>query len=190
MDSGRGKTRGQSAIDFITSYGFVLLFLTIAVYVIFRLGVFGTPPTATYCYSYQPINCVAYSINSSTGVLSAAISQSSGGTMNITGAACSSVQNSTKVGPYYGNVNLLPDNTLGTSYANFYPPSNALANGIVVYTGSTVDISVYCYNGGGIATGPLGSAFTGFLYLNYTFSNLPTLHHNIQESAAITAKYT
>ena len=64
---------------------------------------------------------------------------------------------STSPGPMFGNINV----GFNTVTASQYYPNYALANGILLYTGNTMNLTVYCYGGSGQATGPLGSAFAG-----------------------------
>lgn len=179
-----GRTKGQSAIDYISTYGFALLIISIAIYAAFEIGIFNYANSPSYCYTTSPFSCGAYAINT-VGVMAVAISQTSGGIVNITGAACSAVPNTTRVGPKYGNANVLGYN----SVPQFYP-NNALQHGLVLNPGIVQVLYVNCYNGNlGIATGAIGAGFNGYLWLNYTYSNLPAGYHNIERVASISTKY-
>lgn len=177
--------RAQSAIDFITSYGFVILIIAIAVYVVFQLGVFNYSASPQYCYSSFPFSCLAYAI-STNGVLAIVLSQSSGGILNVSGLACATSSNTTKVGPEFGNANVLPYK----AKPGFYP-NPELNNGIVMYPGTQTLLYTNCYGGSGLPlVGSIGAPFTGYLWVNYTFSGLPSSYHNIGEAVTINVKYT
>ncbi|MDE1865281.1 MAG: hypothetical protein KGH94_01420 [Candidatus Micrarchaeota archaeon] len=182
----RWAKRSQAAIDFISSYGFALLIIAISVYVVLQLGVFNYSVSPQYCYSEQPFTCIAYSVNS-IGDLTVLISQSSGGVLKITGAACSTVPSTARIGPNYGNVNVVPYNTISGS--STYYPNSALSSPILVYSGSSSLLYVNCYTGGGLASAATGSTFTGYLWLNYTFSGLPSTYHYVSRAASLNVKY-
>jgi hypothetical protein len=170
----------------VSSYGFALLIIAISIYAVFQLGVFSYSSSPQFCYSNSPFSCVAYSLNT-TGGLTIAISQSSGGVLTITGAACGTTPNTTKIGPRFGNVNILPDSGSG---ATFYP-NNKLSGGVTIYPGATSVIYLTCYGGNsGAAVGPIGNTFSGYIWLNYTFSGLPSTYHYIANAATMNVKYT
>jgi hypothetical protein len=182
------RGRSQAAIDFISSYGFALLIITIAVYVVFQLGVFNYSASPQYCYPEQPFNCIAYSINTS-GSLTMFISQSSGGILTITGAACSTTPNTTKVGPLYGNVNINPDS--GVANTPYYPNNKFPSGGVTIPSGSSALLYVNCYGGNiGKATSAIGNTFTGYLWLRYTFSGLPSTYNYVSRAASLNIKYS
>ncbi len=180
-----GTVRSQAAVDFISSYGFALLIVAMSVYVVFQLGVFNYSNSPQYCYSQQPFSCLAYQVNS-TGSLTVLISQSSGGIMTITGAACSTVPNTIRVGPQYGNVNIAP----ATGANAIYYPNTKLSSPIVLYSGSSTLLYVNCYTGAGIIKSSIGSTFTGYLWVSYTFSGLPSTYNSVARAASLSTKYT
>jgi len=178
----RRAAKAQAAIDFISTYGFVILIIAITIYAVLQLGVFNYAASPQYCYSQYPFSCIAYSLNTSGGLV-VVISQNSGGVMNITGVACSSVPNTTRIGPKYGNV-MVGANTV------FYP-NNVIANGITLYPGAQATIYAKCYsNNLGPSTSVIGGTFTGYLWVKYTFSELPSTYNNIGQMATINVKYT
>ena len=178
--------RAQSSIDFISSYGFVILIIAVVIYAVLQLGVFNYSASPPYCYPQSPFSCMAYSINTS-GAIAIVLSQSSGGILNITGAACSTSPNTTRVGPRYGNVKVLP---YGAAPPGAYP-NGGLANGMVLYPGQRAALQVECYGSNlGPARSSLGQTFTGYVWVNYTFSGLPSGYHNLAQAAAVNIKYT
>ncbi|MGC8622468.1 MAG: hypothetical protein ACP5SJ_02990 [Candidatus Micrarchaeia archaeon] len=177
------SARSQAALDFMVSYGIAIMIITIALYIIFSLGVFNPKLASQQCTPSPSFICLSYSINK-TSSFSIILSQSTGGTMYITGVACSSAVNSTSNIPAYGNVHVLP-----YSLAPQYYPNNALQNGAYLYSDNETLLQVFCYNSKGKAASSLGYTFTGYLWINYTFSNLPSVHY-ISKVASFTASYT
>lgn len=180
----RRTGRSQAAVDFMTSYGFAMLIIAIALYTVFQLGVFNYSSSPQYCYSESPFACLAYSINT-VGTLTVLVSQSSGGILTITGAACGTTPNTTRIGPRFGNVNVKP-----YAVAQDFYPNNKLSSAMSLYSGASNVLYVNCYgNAFGPAGAPIGSTFTGYLWLNYTFSGLPSTYHYVSRAASINVKY-
>lgn len=175
--------KSQAGVDYITSYGFVILFIAIAAYVVLQLGVINYRVEPEYCNPSPYINCVAYTINT-IGAMTLIMSQSTGGIMDINGAACSSAINSTGNNPEFGNVNVVHY----TATNNYYPNAQ-FSNSVVLYPGKEVELTLYCYNAGGVANSNLGDVFTGYLWLNYTYSELPPTSNDIWEVASVSIKY-
>jgi hypothetical protein len=173
--SGKGRRigSGQAAMDFMMSYGIALLIIGVAVYVVFQIGIFTPILAPNECTAASSFSCRYYSL-SSNGLLTLDLSQATGGTMNITGVACSSGINATLNRPEYGNINVISE-TQGN---------------VTIYSGSSGIIHVYCYNGYGVAHGSIGSTFTGYVWINYTISNLPNTMHNINKIVSFTTQYS
>ncbi|MGC9190949.1 MAG: hypothetical protein ACP5FR_03505 [Candidatus Micrarchaeia archaeon] len=175
----------QASMDFLISYGIAILIILVALYVVYKIGIFNATLVPVYCTPTPPFACNLAQINTN-GVLTISMVQAAGGAINITGIACSSAVNSTENGPKYGNVYV-------KSYkaAPQYYPNNALQNGLVVYPSSVFVLSTYCYNSGsGIATASLGNTFNGYVWLNFTYSGLPQSMHNVETVAIFSSKYS
>ncbi len=176
--------KAQASIDMLISYGIAILIVTIALYVVLQLGLFNTQLAPSYCESSSYFVCSEAAITPS-GNLTIIFSQSTGGTINITGIACASEPNSTINGPKYGNFHVLP-----YKKASQYYPDSMLANGLMVYPSGTATASVNCYAGGGIAKGGVGNAYSGYVWINYTISALPTTYHSVQQVILFSEKYS
>ena len=172
--------KAQAAVDFMMSYGIALIIIFIAVSIVYKVSVVSPVFSSSSCTAAPGFECEAYSLNAVNGILTIQLSQATGGTIIITGAACASQPNSIGNNPAYGNVRVA--NTIA-----YYPPYNAPTNGITVYSSGIATMMMYCYSGGGIATGQLGAGYTGFLWINYTVPNYGTL---TQEVATLNMKYT
>jgi len=177
------RLKAQASVDFLMSYGIAIIIIVIAVAVIYKVGVLNPTAAPVSCTPSPGFSCSLFSINT-TGAMSIYIAQATGGPITVNGIACSASQNATGILPAYGNIHVTPS-------PSYYPynayPNNALANGIVVYSGSGHMFYTNCYNAGGIANGSLGDAFYGFIWLNYS---MPGYGSTIQKIASFTVKYT
>lgn len=171
--------RAQAAIDFMMSYGLALIIIFIAVAVIYKVSVLSPALAVSSCTASPGFACEAYALNTN-GVLTLQLSQATGGTVTVNGAACASTPNSIGNNPAYGNVGVTPT-------AAFYFGTNSPGTGINLYSGSSNTLNLYCYGQAGIATGTLGNGFTGFVWLNYT---VPNFGNTIQEVANLDLRYT
>jgi hypothetical protein len=176
--------KAQAALDMLISYGIAILIISIAIYVVLQLGIFNNRLAPTYCNAAPSFICDGVSINT-TGEMTIIFAQSTGGTLNITGIACSNLANTTSIGPKYGNFNV-------SSYKKapqFYPTSQ-LQNGLILYSSNQTRLYVYCYSGPSVAKSNLGNSYTGYVWINYTINTLPNNFHNVQQVISFSAKYT
>ena len=171
--------KAQAAVDFMMSYGIALIIIFIAVAVIYKVSVLSPALASSTCTASPGFACDAFILNRS-GILTLQLAQATGGTITINGVACSSLPSSSGNNPAYGNVYVANTPT-------YYFGTNSPGTGINLYSGSSNTLVLYCYSGGGIATGMLGNGFTGFVWLNYT---VPGYGNVIQQVANIDAKYT
>lgn len=175
--------RAQAALDFLISYGIAIVIITAALFIIANLGAFNATISPESCTPAPSFSCVSYSLNT-TGALSVVLLQATGGTITISGVACSAGVNSTGNAPATGNVHVLPDS--GASAV--YYPANAIQNPSLPTSNATL-VSAYCYRAGGAkASGALGNTFTGYIWLNYSYSNLPG--YTVEQVASFSVKYT
>ncbi len=168
------------------SYGMALIIISVALLAVAQLGVFNPLLTPTFCDATPSFACVAAAIKAN-GMLTILLSQATGATMNVIGASCSRLANTVSVpGPMYGNLNVGYNSVTESQYY----PSTALANGLLLYTGNTMNLTVFCYGGSGLATGSLGGSFSGTVWLNFTITSLPNSANNVVQVATFTEKYT
>lgn len=177
-----GGPRAQFALDFMISYGLVIITVAIAIYVIYELGVFNPQVAPSYCNAAPSLTCSSFAITTN-GILTFLMSQSLGSSITITGIACSTQINSTGNGPKYGNVNLLGS-------ASFYP-TNGFTKGAVLTDTQPQVFSVYCYgSSAGIPiNGLLGTNFVGYVWINYTYSGLPSSYAVVQQALTISTPF-
>jgi len=176
------KIRAQAAVDFMLSYGLAFLVILIAVAVIFKTGLLNPLVVPATCSPFPGFGCSQYSINTTTGILTFTFSQATGGTITINGFSCSNRKNVTGDKPQYGNIFV-------TGNAIFYPSNSNPANIITSLPTTTSEtLKMYCYGSSGRATGNLGNAYFGYIWLNYTISGYTGAF--VQEIASFTAKYS
>ncbi len=180
------RTKLQSAMDFMISYSIVFLVLIIVIYVILELGIFNPQFVPQQCTAAPSFSCGSYAMFTN-GTFTFILSQSVGGTLNITGIACASSVNVSGTGPAYGNVYVLPYNT---PKGQPYYPSSSYANGILVAPAQSQLIGVSCYNSFGLATGKINSQFSGYVWINYTYSNLPQGFYHAEQVVSFSTVYT
>lgn len=171
--------RAQAAVDFMMSYGIALIIIFMAVAVIYKVSILSPALATSTCTASAGFSCEAFALNSN-GILTLQLSQATGGTITINGAACSSLPSSTGNLPAYGNLQV--SNTV-----TYYVGTNTIGTGINVYSDSSNTLVIYCYSVSGVATGSLGNGFTGFVWLNYT---VPGYGGITQQVASLSLKYT
>ena len=184
MKNKRPYVRAQAALDFIMSYGVAILIITLALYIVFELGIFNPNLQVSQCTPNVGFGCESYAIFSN-GTLYTIISQDTSTTLNITAAACSTNINTTTNAPEYGNTHLLSYDAAPVFY-----PDNSLMNGLESYSGNVFTLRLNCYDSQGVASSQLGGPFVGYVWLNYTSSGLPNTEHQITRVIEFTTKYT
>lgn len=177
--------KAQAATDFMVSYGMAFVVIAVTLYIVFHLAFFNQRLAPTYCTASPSFSCTAYTLNK-TGAFIVVLSQAAGGTVNINAAACSSSVNAIGDAPAYGNVNVITY-TYGSKY---YPSNSNLQSTLSIPSGSLAMFKANCYNEKGIATGQAGSAFTGYLWINYTYSLLPSANSVVQRVISFSAKFS
>ena len=179
------KVKSQAALDFMSAYGIVFIVLMIVSYVAFHFMFSNQALAPSYCNAVPSFSCVAYALSSS-GALSVLLSQATGGTVIINAASCSSSVNAIGDFPQYGNVNLLPY----SSGPQYYPANSGLQSPLTIYSGSQAVFTANCYTNTGLARGTTGTAITGYLWINYTYSNLPSTDNTILRVIQFSTKFS
>ena len=177
------EKRLQAAVDFLMSYGIAFLIIIIAIAVIYKISLFNTELIPTSCTPYPGFSCSQYSI-ATNGLMYITLAQATGSKLLLHGVACSSSANTINNNPAYGNIHV--DGESAYYPSGFYSVGE-LSTGISMYSGSSSALEAYCYDGQGIASGPLGSGFLGYVWVNYT---IPGYNSVITKAVALSMKYT
>jgi Na+/H+-translocating membrane pyrophosphatase len=134
--------KAQSAIEYLTTYGWAIMIVAIALTVMFYFGVFSPGRFVnTQCIFPADFSCLS-SFMSTNGVIIVNIQQSTMYTINITAYGC----------------NTQP----------VYTTMTTPANQITVAIGANKTLSVQCYNSTNAFSGSVGALFKGYVILNYT----------------------
>ena len=180
------------------TYGWAILIIAVVLGILFLLGVFnGTALLGNHCLTEVGFSCQSATFNT-YGYLNMTLGQGTGQTIYIRALACASTASSTGypaygltsvASSYLGATGTsVPSVNAGSSTPiTPYPEtvngkavtSNTMtgSNGIAVTSGSTFVVTLPCYNGNAtsgstvdnvIAVLPLGQAFTGQVWINYT----------------------
>jgi hypothetical protein len=173
------RLRAQAAVDFILSYGIALIIIVIAVSIIYKTNIVSPSLTTTACSPSAGFSCDFFAL-SHNGILTVQMSQATGGEIVIKGVACSSQINATGNRPEYGNVYV----TNGISY---YPTGWSPSTGIPVFSDAGNTMILNCYSSAGLAKGPLGNTYLGYVWMNYS---VPGYGNLTQIVATVNAKYT
>jgi hypothetical protein len=134
----------QSAIEFLTTYVWAILVITLALAALFGAGVLNSGSYgggSSKCLVSSDFYCLNATL-SSTGNLVLIFGQSTSSPLYVTTIACNSVA--------------LP----GNAFAYAYP-------GIFLPIGGNFTASVQCYSNGAPFSGKLGAPYSGYLTLTY-----------------------
>jgi len=144
------STMAQSAIEYLITYGWMILVTAVILAALFGMGIFSPGEFGgEMCILPGGLSCISYQM-AHNGMLTLNLQQVTQSPINITAIGCTS-------------------NTTFISMNAFQP-------NIYMPIGSNYTFSVTCYTQNGIPfSGTVGSIFSGSLILNYTdtLSGLP-----------------
>lgn len=147
--AGLGRARrAQGAIEFLTTYGWAIMIIVLALAVMYTTGILnpGSYGTATSkCTMPADFYCQNATL-SSTGNLVFTIGQSTSAPIYVTAIGCNSVVST------------------GNMFSYAYP-------GIFLPIGSNFTTYVQCYSGGTKFSGAVGALYGGYLILTYNNIN-------------------
>lgn len=136
----------QSAMEYLITYGWAILIISIVLAALFSLGVFNPSQFAGQeCVLSSGFSCLSYLLFPN-GTLSLNLLQSSGKAVNITSLGCDTIET--------------------TSY--MHAPNNPPSNQVYMPIGSNYTFPVTCYSNGSVASPAVSSLFNGYLAVNYT----------------------
>ncbi len=144
--------RSQSAVEFLTTYGWAFIILMIVLLALFETGFFN-PGTysAQQCVLTSGFGCLNFFLYSN-GLLYVNLQQSLSAPINITALGCNS----------------------NAIIANMQAPYNPPSNQIFLPIGANYTFTIQCYSGSSTVIG--NSTFSGALAVNYTndLTHLPS----------------
>ena len=168
-------SRAQSSMEYLMTYGWAILIIAIAVGVLFALGLFnGSAATPNGC-SPQPGFTCSNPVYTPNGI-TAMISQDSG--QNYYDAFVFVASESENIGPGGLPVNFSESNTVNMTPIGTIPPSG------------TVTFNFNHTAAGGIPTAniPVGTEFTGYIWIAYCLSPVCPTPTNFAKVGTINVK--
>ncbi len=158
---------GQSAMEYLMTYGWAILIIAIVLGVLYYLGVFSPAVIGPACTGSAPYVCENPLTLSTSGTVTFTMGQASGSTQYNIGLSCAATSTSSGL-PYssVGNVFWYPaSNGFISSTANQISPSLSLSSGEEQSMSG-----LPCYDSKGVPIGsiPIGTGFTGYIWYNYT----------------------
>jgi hypothetical protein len=180
--------KAQSAMEYLMTYGWAILIIAVVLGALFSLGVFsGSSLLGTSCVASPGYLCQTPSLLSS-GTLSFTLGQNTGASVYNIELACGATAGSSGL-----PLNISSWAVVQTITGNVYNANtpmggvwnaNTVANALALVSGQTAAVSnLICYSNAGLPIGsqrqttiiaadaaPIGTAFTGYLWLNYTTS--------------------
>lgn len=130
--------RVQSAIEYLTAYGWALAAITVVLGIMFSLGVFTPHSVANACVADTGYLCQGQVLGS-TGNLSILFAQTTGAPITVTGISCTAANSTTT------------------------PSITPLSGNLVLQSGNQVGLTFRCTS----AAGPIGKSFSGYLWIQY-----------------------
>ena len=82
--------KGQTALEYLVTYGWAILAIVIIAFVLWTFGVFTPQPTKR-CSGFTSFICVDYVTSASAGTATVVLANAAGGTLDITSPAGCSV---------------------------------------------------------------------------------------------------
>lgn len=139
--------RIQSAIEYLMTYGWAILIISVALSALYISGLFNPSTEAgTACVLPAGFSCPSI-ILTPNGILTINILQSNIFSLNVTAIGC--------------NTNI--------TTAHMTIPNNPPSNQINIPSGGSYTFpSIQCYAGSAAYSGTVGSEFAGYISLNYT----------------------
>ncbi len=136
------RTRSQTALEYLITYGWVVLVIAIALAALYTLGVFNTSSiTPNTCIMTGSFSCMSATL-ASNGSMHVRISQDTPDPINITKVACD------------GNQSLIHATTLTPQ--------------VYVASGQNATFSITCWRNGAVFSAASGTLYNGYLLVSYT----------------------
>ena len=161
--------KGQTAMEYLMTYGWAILIIMVVLAVLFYLGVLN-PPVPSQCTFPAGVSCVSSKLSASGGNLTLVIGEGTGHPINVTGVWCSDNMSS---GYAPTNINYLgianPDGVI----------MNSGGQAIVATPGGAIHVEcMHASNGADstISNQTAGATFIGDLFINYTETDTGVVH--------------
>jgi len=159
--------KGQTAMEYLMTYGWAILIIMVVLAVLFYLGVLNpSGMTPTQCTFPPGFTCVTNKLFTN-GSLYVVVGVGTGKTIQVNGISCT--QNTSLTYPTSGSI-LWSNTTYGVSYQ----PNVTMASGSSAVLSNPASTIAWVKNNsctnanGGALTGTIGAVYNGRIYINYT----------------------
>jgi hypothetical protein len=168
--------KGQTAMEYLMTYGWAILIIMVVVAVLFYLGVFNLGSTISQCTFPPGFTCVSNKLQATTAKLYLKLGQGTGHNIKIFGVNCTQ-QTSTATMASGAYISYLNSNASITAGVN---DNISVSSGSTVVVADAANITGSVYPAGSNAiicsdqSGKtprdvgIGSTYNGKIYLNYT----------------------
>lgn len=134
----------QSALEYLTTYGWAILIIAVALLVLFNL--IGNPSVQSQCILPAGFSCIYYYM-AQNGMLTLNFLQSTQYPITLTSVGCANPQNLYSMDP--------------ANQPYFSPPAN-------IPIGANYIVTIRCFSNNTGFFGRIGQAYSGYVVLNYT----------------------
>ncbi|MEM3555855.1 MAG: hypothetical protein QXF56_04015 [Candidatus Micrarchaeia archaeon] len=149
--------KGQTAMEYLMTYGWAILIIMVVLAVLFYLGVL-TPPVPSQCTFPAGITCTTTKLHAGSGHLTLEIGQGTGHSITVTGVTCT--QNTSQAYATSGAI-------LYTDYSG--DPNITIASGSKGFVAKPGTFNVTCTDADGSSVDTsIGAQYNGRIYINYT----------------------
>lgn len=166
------RKKGQSAIEYLMTYGWAILIIGIVLAVLFKLNVFsGQTFVSSQCNGIPGFPCSAPVLNQS-GLLSVTIGQAGSAPAYDVMVSCSASFNTSGYPSNASSWTLVQANGIGIPIGQLAGRSEHPMNGTVLISGQSMRINrIPCYGANGMPLAnptAIDTGFTGAIWINYT----------------------
>ena len=164
--------KGQTAMEYLMTYGWAILIIMIVVAVLFYLGVFNLGSTISQCTFPPGFTCVSNKLQAGTSKLYLVLGQGTGHPIQVNGVNCTQQTDTNQMssGLYvsYSNYNI----GSGASSINISSGASAVVADAMNISGSdypAVADNIICSQANGLpGDTTIGASYNGIIYINYT----------------------
>jgi len=151
--------KGQTAMEYLMTYGWAILIIMVVLAVLFYLGVLN-PPIPAQCTFPAGITCVTNKLSAGTAKLTLEIGQGTGKTIRVTGVQCTQNTTSEFVTGASAVYDPATNITIASGSKAFVAKSDA--------TGAISVVNCTDADGNALTDMGIGTQFNGRIIVNYT----------------------
>lgn len=141
------KVKAQSAVEYLTTYGWAIIIIAVVLLALFNLGLFNPSSfISTTCVFPAEFSCLSAILTGSSGSLNITLQQATTSNINVTAIGC---------------------NNQGT-ISNMITMNNPPSNQIQLVIGGSNSFIISCYQNGTIVSISPGQIYRGYVLVNYT----------------------